>query len=199
MTSLSNNTLDYYEMNASAYADSTMGIDMAELREHLTKHLKPNARILDAGCGSGRDSLAFKEAGYSITAFDGSVALARIASTLLSQPVPAIRFEELDIRGSFNAVWANASLLHLEDAALEITLKKLLNCLTKDGLLFASFKLGSQCNVDDLGRFFNNMSALRFHDLISRAGGTLVSATVFEDKRGRAQPWLITLSKQKPE
>ena len=56
---LSDDTLAYYAENAQAYASRTLGVDMSSLRKRLTQHLRPGASILDAGCGSGRDSAAF--------------------------------------------------------------------------------------------------------------------------------------------
>ena len=66
----------FYEANAEQFSRDTLAVDMAQLRAHFLDHLPPRADILDAGCGSGRDALAFKQLGHRVTAFDASPALA---------------------------------------------------------------------------------------------------------------------------
>ena len=66
-------TIDYYNKNAKSYFDKTVDARMAEQYNIFLKHVKPNGRILDFGCGSGRDSLidAAKEDGYTFVLSDG--------------------------------------------------------------------------------------------------------------------------------
>lgn len=65
-------TLSYYDENASAFCEMEHEMqDMSEMRGRFLRYLKPGALILDAGCGSGRDSKAFMEGGYIVVALDG--------------------------------------------------------------------------------------------------------------------------------
>ena len=57
-------TLSYYDDNTAAFCEGTRNADMSEMRGRFLRYLKPGALILDAGCGSGRDSKAFMESGY---------------------------------------------------------------------------------------------------------------------------------------
>ena len=59
-------TLSYYDENASAFCEGTRNADMSEMRGRFLRYLKPGALILDAGCGSGRDSKFFMESGYRV-------------------------------------------------------------------------------------------------------------------------------------
>ena len=59
-------TIDYYNKNAKAYFDKTVDARMVEQYNIFLKHVKFNGKILDFGCGSGRDSLAFKNMGFSL-------------------------------------------------------------------------------------------------------------------------------------
>ncbi len=52
---------------------------MSALHERFLRHAPRSARILDAGCGVGRDALAFTERGYSVVAFDASAEMVRLA------------------------------------------------------------------------------------------------------------------------
>lgn len=71
---------DYYNQNAASFFASTVTVDMSALHDAFLVKLPPGGRILDAGCGSGRDAKAFASRGYSVTAFDASPDLAELAS-----------------------------------------------------------------------------------------------------------------------
>jgi 2-polyprenyl-3-methyl-5-hydroxy-6-metoxy-1,4-benzoquinol methylase len=60
----------HYRTHAQAYFDATQGVDMAPLYARFTPLLPPGARVLDAGCGSGRDALAFQRMGFAVEAED---------------------------------------------------------------------------------------------------------------------------------
>ena len=74
-------TLDYYEAHAEQFFADTQSVDMAPLYERFLSELPVGALILDAGCGSGRDSKAFLERGYRVSAFDASEKLVALART----------------------------------------------------------------------------------------------------------------------
>ena len=80
-------TISYYDENAATFCEGTRNADMSETRGRFLQYLKPNALILDAGCGSGRDSKAFMESGYRVVAIDGSKEMCRQASAYLGQEV----------------------------------------------------------------------------------------------------------------
>jgi 2-polyprenyl-3-methyl-5-hydroxy-6-metoxy-1,4-benzoquinol methylase len=63
--------IDYYDERAAEFFQDTARVDMTALHERFSRYLPPRSRILDAGCGSGRDALAFTRAGFSVIAFDG--------------------------------------------------------------------------------------------------------------------------------
>lgn len=77
--------------------------------------------------------MTFIEAGFRVTAFDGSAALARLASAYLGQTVLTLRFEEVDLASQFDGVYASASLLHLDDEALVDALARLFRSLKPGG------------------------------------------------------------------
>ena len=86
---------DYYQQNAQRFFDETVDVDMSAVYQPFLALLKPGARILDAGCGSGRDAKAFSERGYAVDAFDASAELAERAERLIGRPVEVMRFQEL--------------------------------------------------------------------------------------------------------
>ena len=57
-------TLNYYNENAKEYFETTKNIKTTEIYKEFFNMVKPSGKLLDLGCGSGRDSLYFKNAGY---------------------------------------------------------------------------------------------------------------------------------------
>ena len=158
-------TLAYYNQFAKAYNETTLTIEFQSKREFLLKYLKPHAHILDLGCGSGRDSKAFLEQGYKVTAMDGSQVLCQLASETIGQPVKCQLFSELDEINTYDAVWACASLLHLPTIELKQTLKKIEKALKDEGYFYASFKYGEFEGYRE-ERFFNDFTEESFKTLL---------------------------------
>lgn len=147
-------TIDYYNKNAEKFFNETVNVDMSKLYEPFLRLLPKGAKILDAGCGSGRDSLAFKNLGYEVTAFDASKELVKLASEYLGQSVGNLRFEDINYENEFDGIWACASLLHVPKDKIQVVLKKLTASLIDTGILYASFKYGNK-SYSKQDRFFN--------------------------------------------
>ena len=73
-------TIEYYNQNADVFAQGTRLVDFTIVQERLRKMLPVGSRILDFGCGSGRDTKYFLEKGYQVAATDGSSELCKLAS-----------------------------------------------------------------------------------------------------------------------
>jgi SAM-dependent methyltransferase len=147
-------TAAYYDANAQAFYELTVGVDVQHLYGPFLAHLAPGAHILDAGCGSGRDSRHFLAAGYAVTAMEPCDGLASRAEALIGQPVVRRRFAEVDWVEAFDGVWASASLLHVPKSEIDDALGRLTRALKPGGMLYASFKHGTGERVRK-GRFFN--------------------------------------------
>lgn len=149
------NTLDYYNKNSEEYFNSTLNVDMTNTYKEFLKLVPEGGKILDLGCGSGRDSMNFMKLGYEVTAVDGSKELAKKASALLGKEVIASTFEELELKEKFHGIWACASLLHIKREDLKTVLNNLYNNLDDNGVFYMSFKYGEKEYVDDKNRYFN--------------------------------------------
>lgn len=160
-------THKFYEDNAEAFFKQTVHVDMSPLYGRFLQHVPAGGSILDAGCGSGRDSKAFKELGFQVTAFDAAPALVAKASALLGQDVLLRRFDELDFVESFDAIWACASLLHVAPSELTSAIERLSAGLKHGGVLYASFKNGNGQRRDHSGRHFTDMDIVGFAAYIS--------------------------------
>lgn len=147
-------TLAFYDREAEAYAARRPAERSAHLDAFLTA-LPPGASILELGCGGGQDSEAMLAAGFAVTPTDGSPGLAREAERRLGRPVRVMLFEDLEAVGAYDAVWANACLLHAPEQALPDILARIARALKPGGRLFASFKAGEGGGRDGLGRYYN--------------------------------------------
>ena len=195
----SDQTLQYYNENAQSFIADTLSADMSAQYALFLPLLPKSASILDLGCGSGRDSLFFKKHGYQVTAVDGSPALCDYASSLLEHPVPCLNFNELNFNGQFDGVWACASLLHLPYLQLTKVLGLIADSLKPNGILYASFKYGTDSQLDDKGRFYCNFTEDTIHSLFSSNNAfKLLKTVVTEDVRpNMTQKWLNIIAKKK--
>lgn len=135
-------TISYYNQNAAKYFDMTVNVPMQTLYDQFEAYLKTGDKILDLGCGSGRDSKYFLSKGYEVVSVDGSIGMCHLAAKYLGKEVRNITFNELDYIDEFDAVWACASLLHVDIEEMIDVLSKIKNALKRNGLLYASWKYG---------------------------------------------------------
>jgi SAM-dependent methyltransferase len=159
-------SIDYYDRNVEKFFSDTSAIDMAVHWSRFLSVVPAGGRILDAGCGSGRDSKHFLEQGYEVVAFDGSAEMARKASEFLGREVIHLLFEDMQFQEEFDGIWACASLLHVPKAMLPEILKKLANALKPGGFLYVSFKKGEAERRKDDGRFFTDMDEATLRRLL---------------------------------
>ncbi|CDB16114.1 methyltransferase type 11 [Clostridium sp. CAG:221] len=180
------NTLDYYNKNSEEYFNSTLNVDMTNTYKEFLKLVPEGGKILDLGCGSGRDSMNFMKLGYEVTAVDGSKELAKKASALLGKEVIASTFEELELKEKFHGIWACASLLHIKREDLKTVLNNLYNNLEDNGVFYMSFKYGEKEYVDDKNRYFNCFTDESIISFINEnTKYNILGLYITEDKLGR--------------
>lgn len=163
-------TLDYYQTYAKDFFSQTINVDMQNVYqpflEYLPKpHLSNQQKILDVGCGSGRDSVFFANQGFEVIAIDGSKSLIELAQQTDTRiDWQCLRFDEIakqSWQNQFTGIWACASLLHMPFDDLTKLLNDLLSCLRPTGILYASFKYGNSERKKD-GRFFCDINEQRW-------------------------------------
>jgi SAM-dependent methyltransferase len=188
-------TINYYNQNATDFAAATDDIDMTALYAEFLPRLKAASHILDAGCGSGRDAGYFKQQGFTVSAFDASAELARLASSRLQQAVAVQRFEQLNEHEKYDGIWCCASLLHVANNNLAAVFGLLQQALKPKGVLYASFKYGDT-ERQDHGRHFTDMNEARLTALINDVNGlTLNKMWLTQDQRPdrNHETWLNAL------
>lgn len=177
-----NQTVSYYDKNAKEFCKNTIDADMSFCRDKFLKYLSAGASILDAGCGSGRDSIAFKQLGYHVTAMDASPKICQESEKVLGQKVLCKTFEELDDENVYNGIWACASLLHVPKERVGKVLYRLKRALKNGGVLYASFKYGEEEKVVS-GRFFNYYSEHSLREFMVENGFEVLELFVTQDVR----------------
>ena len=148
-------TAAYYDAHAEEYAAATIDLDVSKRIARFARMLPRGARILDAGCGAGRDLVGLGAAGLAPVGLDASARLATIARRVSGMPVSVGDILDTPFEPrSFDGIWAMASLLHLERRETTAAVRALAGLLVPGGLLFASVKRGEGQVRDDAGRWF---------------------------------------------
>ena len=194
------NTLDYYNKNSEEYFNSTLNVDMTNTYKAFLKLLPKGGKILDLGCGSGRDSMNFIKLGYEVIAVDGAKKLAKKASVLLGNEVIVSTFEELELKEKFHGIWACASLIHIKREDLKTVLNNLYNNLDDNGVFYMSFKYGEKEYVDDKNRYFNCFTDESIISFINEnTKYNILGLYITEDKLGRVNEvkWLNLICNKK--
>ena len=160
-------SFDYYDVHAKEYAALTVKADMSPAYDRFLAYLPAGAAILDAGCGSGRDSLCFMKKGYDVTMLDASAGMCRCAEKLTGRRALCMKFEEIEFADRFDGIWACASLLHVSEKELENVLAIFHRALKRSGVLYASWKYGEAERMDG-GRFYCDMTEEKLRRVLAR-------------------------------
>lgn len=150
------NTLDYYNQNAVSFKAGTQDHDVSQNIAALLRHIHgtPPYRILDFGCGPGRDLQTFSKMGHIATGLEGAEAFVTMARADSGCEVLHQDFLALDLPdATFDGIFANASLFHVPSAALPKVLTQLYDCLKPDGVFFSSNPRGQNQEGWNSGRY----------------------------------------------
>ncbi len=162
-------TIDFYNNNAKDYFDFTVNANMQEQYDVFLKYIKRDGKILDFGCGSGRDSLYFKNAGYNVTAIDGSEEMCKLAREYTGLDVKCMDFNDFNDVEMYDGIWACGSLCHVKKENLLEMLIRLRNALVENGHLFVALKKGTGEEITEEGRYYNYIEISDMENLSEKA------------------------------
>lgn len=194
-----NNTLDYYEKNAKSFVADTQRVEFHSVQDRFLKNIPAKGKLLDFGCGAGRDTKYFLEQGFLVDAVDGSESLCEMASEFTGIKVKQMLFSELSAENEYDGIWACSSILHLMRKELEDVLGKMIRALKAGGHIYSSFKYGEFEGFRG-ERYFTDFTEKSFEEFVKGCSGIrIVDEWVAPDVRpGRGdEKWLnIILQKE---
>lgn len=193
-------TLRHYNHYADSFWEGTKDHDVSQNREALLEHIdgKPPYRILDFGCGPGRDLRAFKELGHKAIGLEGAERFVGFARQHSGCEVWQQDFLRLQLPAEyFDGIFANAALFHVPSQELPRVLKELRATLKPSGVLFSSNPRGENeegWNGERYGVYYN---LERWRHLVAAAGFVEITHYYRPPGLPRAQqPWLASLWKK---
>ena len=145
----------FYQNQAQAYFDQTFGVDPSSFLLPLVRHLSPGARILDVGCGAGRDMLWLENRGFSCVGLDWSPTLAELARQHTGLSVIEADFEAFDFQGmDMDALLLVGALVHVPHERFQPIFSCTLRALKPEGHVLLTMKQGQGTQARPDGRVF---------------------------------------------
>lgn len=201
-------TIAWYDRHAKEFAATrkTAG-SMYSVMEDFEKMLPKDAKILDAGCGVGQDTEHFSQDGFDVTGVDLSTGLIEEAKKLY----PSGKFLVGDLRrltfreNDFDAVWANASLLHFETRKDVLKSLHEFNRVLKDkGILYVQVKLRQGKDKTgmekddryDKPRFFQYFTEEELRGLFRESGFLVVLSRIEQSKSRANVKWIQMIGRK---
>jgi len=190
-------TLEHYNRHAQDFWEGTRNHDVSQNIATLLQYIEaePPFRILDLGCGPGRDLKAFSEVGHVVIGLEGAAELAAMARAHSGCEVWQQDFLKLDLPNNhFDGVFANAALFHVPSQALARVLSELHATLKPAGVLACSNPRGRNEQGWSGGRYgvYHDLETWRRY--VSAAG--FAELTHYYRPAGlprERQPWLVSV------
>ena len=161
-------SIDYYNRYAVPYYEETVDASMEEVMKPFVELLSEeseNAEVLDLGCGSGRDTLLLEEYGFYVTPMDGSEEMCKLAEVNTDKEVLQMTYDEMEFDDVFDGIWACASLIHLTEDEMRKVMKKLVQALKENGVLYFSVHKGDRDGIYH-GRYFHDYNRRELQSLM---------------------------------
>jgi len=189
-------TLTHYNQHADSFWNGTKDHDVSQNRDALLQHIggKPS-RILDFGCGPGRDLKIFRDAGSEAIGLEGAERFVQLARDYSGCEVWHQDFLHLQLpREYFDGIFANAALFHVPSQELPRILKELWATLKPSGVLFSSNPRGDNEEGWSGERYGVYYNLELWRELVTAAGFDAITHYYRPPGLPRAQqPWLASL------
>jgi SAM-dependent methyltransferase len=190
-------TLSHYNEHADSFWKSTRDHDVSQNRDALLKQLRGAGpfRLLDFGCGPGRDLKVFRDLGHEAIGLEGAERFVELARHYSGCAVWQQDFLKLDLPPEFfDGIFANASLFHVPSQELPRVLRDLWAALKTEGVLFSSNPRGENeegWNDERYGVYYNLET---WRNVVTAAGfGEITHYYRPPGVPREQQPWLASV------
>lgn len=195
-------TKRFYDVNAESYAEVTRALPMSDEIDSFVEQLPQGVKIVDLGCGAGRDLLAFSQRRVAAVGLDFSRPLAKLARDYSACPVVVGDLRILPFgTNSLGGAWASASLLHLQRSDVDLALAEIQRVLVPSGVFFSSLKCGKNGEMDTSGRWFSYFDQSDWIMRLRKAGFMVIAMRTSIQESGtieKDQPvsWFSCIAKK---
>jgi SAM-dependent methyltransferase len=200
LSTVSLGTIRHYEENANSFWEGTRDHDVSQNYGAFLAALpqEKGLKILDLGCGPGRDLKYFKDEGHDPVGLDGCSKFCEMARAYAGCEVLQQDFLKLELQPeSFHGIFANASLFHVPGQTLERVLQELHHALKPQGILFSSNPRGTGEGWTG-DRYGNYMEYETYYPHLMEAGFKVVDHYYRPKGLPRPQqPWLAVVAKKR--
>ena len=190
-------TLAHYNEHAESFWKGTREHDVSQNRDALLQHISGTApfRILDFGCGPGRDLKIFRDLGHEAIGLEGAERFVELARDYSGCVVWQQDFVKLDLPPEFfDGIFANASLFHVPSQELPRVLRELRAALKPAGVLFGSNPRGDNEEGWNGGRYGCYYNLETWRSLVTAAGfGEITHYYRPPGVPREQQPWLASV------
>jgi len=191
--------LETYNKFAKIYADYTFDkIPQFQLNEFIS--LLKGKKILDAGCGAGRDVQYFLEEGFNVIGIDSSPGLLKEAKQRVDGNTQFMDFRELKFdEDEFDGVWCFTSLSDVNDKDCQNTLKEFFKVLKHEGILFISVREGPGQEIiknpryEHNPRYYNKYTKEKIKQFLAQANFQIINCAIKEDEN---KTWIEAFAKK---
>ena len=198
-------TLPYYDINSLSLSYRYESADVSELQELLIQTFKKKSKLLEIGCGSGRDASFMVTNNYDVIGIDGSLNMIteakklhpELSKSLFHKVIP----DELNYKLKFDGIYSIATLMHLSKYNLIKTISIIYDMLNEHGIFLMSVSLLrddiNKEGFDEKGRFFLLLTLEEWINICEVIGFKILNTKINNDGLNRdGIEWLtLVLSK----
>ncbi|MCR4564804.1 MAG: class I SAM-dependent methyltransferase [Bacteroidales bacterium] len=191
-------TVDFYNQYSGKQAELYESADMSTMYKRIVSFLPDNGRVLEIGCGSGRDARALVELGFSVVATDASQGMILQAVERNKAENSNLRFictsfpladNHYLLRESFDLVLAVAVLMHFSPQERYLLLKQIAKMLKPQGVFYCTFK--NQISIDE--RLYQIIDAAELSKECQQTGLKNLFQQADNDILGRETTWITSV------
>ncbi len=153
--------------------------------QQFLNHLPSMAKVLDVGCGPGIETAYFRQAGLLTVGLDFSIGMLKQAQQQVGTGFGQADMRQLPVAAaSLDAVWMQASLLHLPRVDAPQAIAEAYRVLRPSGHYYMSVKQGDGeeyiANLADQPRYFIYYQPDEVRQLVTSGGFTIIDQWLVE-------------------